>query len=196
MKRPSNQAGFAAVELLLVLILFAILGFTGYYVVHARNNANKTLDTAANTAEPSISKTPSKVANDQTGYLVIKEWSVKLKLADPISDATYHLSSTKAWLSTAKLDKDSACFDATNARQTYAGVTQYKADETVDVLDTPKDGDNYMKASQAAEDNPQSYRQIGNYVYFYDQGNGQQCSAETTAQANAFETAFKTITAE
>lgn len=47
MKR--NQRGFGAVEGLLFLILLSILGFTGYYVYHAKNNANSTYTTTAKT---------------------------------------------------------------------------------------------------------------------------------------------------
>ena len=48
MKR--GQKGFGAIEALLFLILVSILGFTGYYVYHTRNNTNATYNTAASSS--------------------------------------------------------------------------------------------------------------------------------------------------
>lgn len=45
----SNQSGFGVVEGLLILIIVGILGFTGWYVWHSKNNANENLNAAANT---------------------------------------------------------------------------------------------------------------------------------------------------
>lgn len=42
MKLRKNQAGFSAVEVLLVLIFLAIVAFAGYYVYHAQKTSNKT----------------------------------------------------------------------------------------------------------------------------------------------------------
>lgn len=44
-----TQKGFAHLEALLLLIIVAIIAFTGYYVWHSKNNANKSLANAANT---------------------------------------------------------------------------------------------------------------------------------------------------
>lgn len=44
----SGQKGFTIVETLLLLILLAILGFTGYYVWHSQKQTDKTLNTASN----------------------------------------------------------------------------------------------------------------------------------------------------
>lgn len=63
MKRIRNGSGFTVVEALLILILLAILGFTGLYVIHAQNDANKTLDTASKTAASSTPVQTTKVKN-------------------------------------------------------------------------------------------------------------------------------------
>jgi len=60
MKRGQN--GFTVVETLLVLILLAIIGFTGYYVYHTRSNANSTYNNATKTANT----TPDKTSGWQT----------------------------------------------------------------------------------------------------------------------------------
>jgi len=45
-----SQKGFAALEGVLILVIFAIIGFTGWFVYHARNTANQNLNSAANTS--------------------------------------------------------------------------------------------------------------------------------------------------
>jgi hypothetical protein len=70
-----NHKGFAALEGLLIFVIIAILGFTGWYVYSARNKTNQTLDNAnaANNSTVKYSKsskaTPSgesKVSLDKT----------------------------------------------------------------------------------------------------------------------------------
>jgi len=43
----TKQKGFTAIEGLLLLIIVGIIGFTGWYVWHAKRSADKTLDVAA-----------------------------------------------------------------------------------------------------------------------------------------------------
>ncbi|HSW79357.1 MAG TPA: hypothetical protein VLG47_01125 [Candidatus Saccharimonadales bacterium] len=50
MKQLKNvQSGFSAVEGILILVVVGILGFTGYYVWHAKQNADKNLTTDSST---------------------------------------------------------------------------------------------------------------------------------------------------
>lgn len=51
----SGQKGFTVIETLLVLILLAILGFTGYYVWHSQKTANSTYNSAAKTSNSTAS---------------------------------------------------------------------------------------------------------------------------------------------
>ncbi len=58
-----NQKGFAAMEAVLVVVILAIIGGTGYYVYQANNKATDTQNTAqtnANTAAPHKKKTAKK----------------------------------------------------------------------------------------------------------------------------------------
>ena len=41
MSYRTNQSGFSAIEGLLIIVIVAIVGFTGYYVWHSAQNANK-----------------------------------------------------------------------------------------------------------------------------------------------------------
>jgi Tfp pilus assembly protein PilV len=46
-----DQKGFTAIEAVLILVILAIIGGTGYFVYHATKNSNKTLDTASNNSQ-------------------------------------------------------------------------------------------------------------------------------------------------
>lgn len=59
-----NQNGMALVESVLILVIVAILAFTGWYVYHARQNSNKNLSSAASTGQTE-SQTPG-AANSTT----------------------------------------------------------------------------------------------------------------------------------
>lgn len=61
--KKSNQSGFAAVEALLIVVILAIVGGTGYFVWHAKQNTDKSLtDTAS--SQPAIQKkTTAKVTD-------------------------------------------------------------------------------------------------------------------------------------
>lgn len=63
----SNQKGFGAVEGLLILILLTMVGFTGYYVYHSRNNANSTYDSATKAGSSSV-QTPTAQSSESKTY--------------------------------------------------------------------------------------------------------------------------------
>ncbi len=71
-----NQKGFAAIETILVVVILAIIGGTGYYIYQANNKATDTQNTAqtnANTAAPHKKKSSDKSVQ----YLTIKEWGIR-----------------------------------------------------------------------------------------------------------------------
>lgn len=116
MKIGGKQQGFAAVEFILIAVVLAILGFTGYFVYHTRQVADKTLADTGNSSQANQitsyaackaakaskqlltypeqcitkdGKTFTDTAQSQK-YLVIKEWGIKLELGDPaLAGATY-----------------------------------------------------------------------------------------------------------
>ncbi|HET6925005.1 MAG TPA: type II secretion system protein [Candidatus Saccharimonadales bacterium] len=58
MKQP-DQRGFSIVETLLVLVIIGALSFVGYYVQHARKNADVSLDAATNSARSASTQSTS-----------------------------------------------------------------------------------------------------------------------------------------
>src|SRR5579884_335933 len=61
----SGQKGFTLVETLLVLILLAIIGFTGYYVYHTQKNTSVSYNNASNSA---TATTPAAKASSQSAF--------------------------------------------------------------------------------------------------------------------------------
>ena len=78
-----NQKGFTAIEAILILVIVAIIGGTGFYVY----NSNKKSDKTSETTESTIAQSP---APTEAKYLSVKEWRVKFKVSDDTpSGVTY-----------------------------------------------------------------------------------------------------------
>ncbi|HEX5448016.1 MAG TPA: hypothetical protein VFW90_02330 [Candidatus Saccharimonadales bacterium] len=56
MKKKQSQKGFAALEGLLILIIIAIIGGTGYYVWHSKNQIDSVYSSTANSSVPKINQ--------------------------------------------------------------------------------------------------------------------------------------------
>jgi type II secretory pathway component PulJ len=67
-KLQENPKGFSAIEALLILVIVAIIGGTGWYIWHSRSNTDKTL-TANSSSTSNFNKkgTPSKAPTQSTG---------------------------------------------------------------------------------------------------------------------------------
>jgi hypothetical protein len=71
-KLKQNQSGFSAVETGLILVIVGIIGFTGWFVLHSRQDADKTF--AGNTTSaPTLAKT--KAATKSTNAMALNEAS-------------------------------------------------------------------------------------------------------------------------
>ncbi len=86
-----NQKGFSVVEGLLILIIVGLIGCVGWYVWHAKNNADANLNSAAssNTVIPPTQQTKPK---DTAQYLEIKEWGVKFKIPSNLTSIEYKIN--------------------------------------------------------------------------------------------------------
>lgn len=97
--KKNNQRGFSAVEGLLVVVIIGLIGFVGWYLWHSRPVKTKTTITNTSSTKNTASNTPSKsttkpAADVNAGYLVIKEWGVKIKLRDS-DKVTYTYDATQ-----------------------------------------------------------------------------------------------------
>ncbi len=62
----TKENGFSPIETILVLVIVGMVSFIGWYVYHARNNANKDLNSAASTSQsltPASKEASSAAAN-------------------------------------------------------------------------------------------------------------------------------------
>ena len=78
----NKQNGFSIVELILILVLFGIIGFTGWFVRNARNNANNSLTNASKLNIPKISKAGSSDSNTKTSKCSSGEQSGELEYSN------------------------------------------------------------------------------------------------------------------
>lgn len=85
-----NSKAFSAVEALLIVVIVAIVGGTGYYVYHANKTANKTLSTAAKDASgsPKFSSKKTATTTLQTYHDKVGRFTVQYP-----KDATVSLDS-------------------------------------------------------------------------------------------------------
>jgi len=76
-----KQKGFTTLEMLLVLVILAIVGFTAYHVYNSRQQTDKLLNSAQNeTSAVKITKKTSSAVAQQS--VTIKEWGITLSFAN------------------------------------------------------------------------------------------------------------------
>lgn len=67
-KIGKSQAGFSAVEVVLLIVIVGVIGFVGWYVYHAKQNSDTVLNSAAHTSASSTkSKTTGSTATPAPG---------------------------------------------------------------------------------------------------------------------------------
>lgn len=150
--KSMNQKGFAAIEAVLVIVILAIVGGTGYYIYQANNKAIDTQNAAqtnANTATP-----PKK------NYLTIKEWDVRLPYNGQ-DTYTYKFDEgsdlSVVTIVSSDLAKKYDCTDmgAGQIRRLLPSDDPYPA------------GGSGTTVKQDAAKNPQNYTHVGDYYYAF-----------------------------
>lgn len=96
-KLKKNESGFGVVGGTLIALVFVLLSVVGYLVY---KNQNKTTNSSMPKTDKSVTvtipATPSNTTpktDPNTGYLIIKEWGVKVKLEDS-DKVTYVMNGT------------------------------------------------------------------------------------------------------
>jgi cytoskeletal protein RodZ len=185
--KQNKQAGFGAVEGLIVLVVVLLIGFAGWYMV-TKHKDNK--PKATNTTSTSASKNDQKTSNATTGdtkYLEIKEWGIKFALTTDTADAYYDNKTASPLASMSlrshALDSEPDC---TTAPQSIASIFRVPKDAEDDSLP----GKKYNET--------QDGKTIGDYFYFI-QSSQISCTQNLDKQIilqgirNSFNTASPTI---
>lgn len=177
--KQSRQAGFTVVEVLLVLVFLAIIGFTGYYVWHAQKNTDKTLSDTGNSQTAKSTKGKSTTtSNNATVYMDIKEWGVKMPLTGDIKDAYYSMPSGSDFvtLSVESLKSTTCAAD----KISLGGIERFTADT--------KDGES---GATMLSEHPDAVK-VGMYYYTFEHTQA-ACGPDqaTENKGMALETAFQ-----
>jgi len=190
-----NQKGFAAVEAVLIVIVIALVGGSGYFVWRAQKNVNTAYNAASKVAQSTpekVTKKASTTAQTQK-YLVIEEWGVRMKLSTQLADAYYVINSdtpTSAYLSTRSLV--AAAPDCAADKVSVAAIYRLTDSEQQQATSNPDSG------------NIPGNVHIGDYWYgivsaqagcFDDSNNAAKTLWNTTQPRSGFTAAEKTLEA-
>lgn len=175
--RQLDRQGFAAIETLLVLVIVAMVGGTGYYVYNANSkatDAQNAAHTAVNTAAPHTKKKGVEAAKPKLKYLTIKEWGVRIPYTG--SD-TYSYKLDNGGVSIEVISADLAA--RYGCKDFGAGIiARFKPDEAV----YPDGG---TTAAQSAASDPASWGHVGDYYYGYQHDQAACASADKVSDASA-----------
>jgi hypothetical protein len=180
-----NKKGFAAVEALLIVIILAIIGGTGYYVYQANNKATNTQNNAHIDAESAVVH--------KTQYVTLKEWDVrapysgKLHLSYTVKSETAGVAFA-AFTSSELAKQGGLCASSSN----YGGtITRYPADAKM--LDNAGEALDQTASAYAATLDKTDYARVGDYYFFYtspqapcsDKTDGQKVQTDTQSAVKA-----------
>jgi len=186
------------IVVLLVLVLMLAAAFGGY---KWENNRAAKIENGQQAKIANLNSQLGSLQNvsNSNEYLKIKEWSVKLPLASDISGAAYTIMNNSwdnhptAFLSTAALDNSTSCqqyYASDPIHPSFQWLVQYALTDTVYPEETPG---STMTAQKAVTQYPNTYKQVGSYVYAFGHGNGFPCPEESLTMVNAFQTAFDSL---
>lgn len=85
----SNQKGFSAIEGLIVMVVIAVIGFSGYYVVNRNNN-----ETQLSVDSTESSELSEELPIDLEGLKTIEEIETVAGVSDTVSMLSYKLESS------------------------------------------------------------------------------------------------------
>lgn len=157
--KPINQKGIAALEALLILVIGAIIGGTGYYIYHANNKATDSQNAAQTDANSAVSHKTTAKTSPTAQYTTIAEWGVKapyvgsLKLQYALSDDGKAANFTSDQL----LAADAAC-----TTDFGGSISRYAPEDTAS-----DSGADVSAKERAAKTAKSDYAYVGGYYYFF-----------------------------
>lgn len=167
-----NQHGFSAVELLLVILVLAVLGFGGWYVWNANHKSSVTPQNTTSSTDASSSQTSTK-------YLTISGQGVRLPLTSELSglsvgtveDSGYSATDKSITIRASELDGDWTCAaDSNDIKGTIGTISITKQDK------------------RSGPGNPIVTKKIGETTYGFEPG-GSNCT--TSSKYNDLVSAFE-----
>ena len=122
-----NSKGFGVVEGLLIFVIVGIIGGASYMVYKANKSTNDSLN-ATDNSEIAVQKQEQKAEeeaqkNPNEGYLVIKEWDVRLKFED-VGKVTYKIAASPFSQESATLFLKDQYSDVESCRNLGVGVAR------------------------------------------------------------------------
>jgi type II secretory pathway pseudopilin PulG len=178
--RLTNQKGFAAVETVLVIVILAIVGSTGYYVYHANQKTDAALNAASKAAASETAKADGGKggggdSHAQTGpakneVFIINEWNVSAEIPRPPENA--------ALIQYKITDGQPAAAQFTTQELIDAGGSDCGADhEPAGMIVRAKTGNTFYLgdgtssgktvAQELATGTFKPYKHLGDYYYWY-----------------------------
>lgn len=209
MKRLNIQ-GFTGLAALLLVILIAVIGGTGWYVYNSQKKADSpsqappitNFDECVAAGNPVMESSPEQcAANGQTFAkeaarpFEIAEWGVIMTVGEELLDAEYELKDNTARLSTKAFRDDPMCKklqdEDPSIQMSFNSITRYTGEEDLDPWSKEP---GITNVAEAAAKYPEFFKEIGEYYYHYSHGNATPCSTEH-ARADEFKAAFQTLKA-
>lgn len=175
------QAGFAVVEVIVILVVVVAIGGAGY-VVHNRVNNSKPVNNQPSSQQ--AKKTPANKATEEKGvqattqvFLTIKEWGVKIPLNDKIADAYYTYKVDQSGNYDSFVSLGSSSLTALDARcaADKIGVSSIFRETTA------QHSTNVQRSASGVQET--GTIKIGAYYYGYIQANA-ACGEDINAQAS------------
>ncbi len=118
-----DQTGFAAIEAVLVCVILGIIGFTGYFVWHAKQNTDESLNNTAS-SQPGIAKKKA-VSVDPTGkWLTVNSMKGTFSIQVPDGWVGYNYGGADQFRFTDIAVKDGTKPSVTNVASPYAGDSE------------------------------------------------------------------------
>lgn len=166
--RKLNSKGFGLIGVFAITIVLALAGGAGVYVYHQNHKATTTSTNGNSTANKEGGTTTtqgSSSTGNQQGYLIIKEWGVRIKPATTLPSITYTIdnSGDHQWAVLTFKDLPDTCAGVYHFSRALAG----------------QDIDGYGNSPEKlASIDPSSIQKVGNYYYYLGHGQA-DCSPDS-----------------
>ncbi len=172
-----NQNGFTALETILLIVIAAIIGGTGYYVYHANKKSDDTLKTSSGGTDGrgggETGDSHAQTGTAKTESYIIPEWHVTSDFPAPPESAAliqYQITNgtpvSAAFTTQELIDADPAC----SASAAPAGIISRAAPTDPFYLEDGTPSGQTVQQQLTGKDNSfKPFKKAGDYYYWYTQ---------------------------